>query len=317
MSSVRVGILCDPFDPVNAAHITLCRSAITDRKLDSVFLILQDPEGTSCTASRTDRWRMLTASCAVDKSLVPVDASAFSGELKHKYKAAKLISLFLPSDTDRSLCPSVTEYCDALGLYGRVPTLENAPSHLEKLFSALNPHRFAHSLAVAAESRILALRYGVDPVKAEEAGLLHDCAKCLPLSDMQKIVLEGGISAEAEVLASGGLLHSLAGALLAHSLYNIDDPEILSAIEFHNTGCPGMSKLSMVVCLADYIEPNRDSFPCLEETRRLAQTSLEKALLFSLENTTDHVLSKGRWLHPRTQETIRWLRTLTAVTLPD
>lgn len=317
MSSVRVGVLYDPFDPVNTGHITFCRSAISGRKLDRVLLILQDPEGSSCGASRTDRWRMLTASCAVDKSLVPVDTPALSSALKHKFNADKLITLSLPSESDCSLCPSVAEYCDALGLYGRVPTLKNASSHLEKLFSALNPHRFAHSLAVAAECRRLAMRFGVDPVKAEEAGLLHDCAKCLPLSDMQKLVLDGGIPAETEVLASGGLLHSLAGVLLARSLYGIDDPDILSAIEYHNTGRAGMSKLAMVVCLADYIEPNRDPFPNLEETRRLAGISLEKALLFSLENTMDHVLSRGRWLHPRTQETVQWLRTLPAVTLPD
>ena len=78
-----------------------------------------------------------------------------------------------------------------------------------------------------------------------------------------------------------------------------------------------MSKLAMVVCLADYIEPNRDSFPGLEETRRLAEVSLERALLLSLENTMDHVLSKGRWLHPRTSEAVRWLRTLPAVSAPD
>ena len=317
MASVRVGVLLDAFDPVCTGHIALCRAALRSEKLDRVVLVLREPEDAPCAVSRADRWRMLTAACAADKALVPADGAALGSSLKKDFKADKIVRLSLPGDHDPSLCPSVAEYCDALGLYGRVPTVERAADHLDKLFPALNPHRFAHSLAVAAESRRLALRFGADPVRAEEAGLLHDCAKCLPLPEMQRAALEGGMAAGPEVLASGALLHSLAGAVLARSLYGVTDPEELLAIEYHNTGFPGMSKLAMVVCLADYIEPNRDSFPGLEETRRLAEVSLERALLLSLENTMDHVLSKGRWLHPRTSEAVRWLRTLPAVSAPD
>ena len=71
-----------------------------------------------------------------------------------------------------------------------------------------------------------------------------------------------------------------------------------------------MSRLSMCVCLADFIEPNRESFPLLEEVRRLAGSSLEKALLLSLEGTAEHVRSKGKYLHPQTLNTITWLKSL-------
>ncbi|MBQ1366050.1 MAG: hypothetical protein IIY60_09575, partial [Clostridia bacterium] len=63
----------------------------------------------------------------------------------------------------------------------------------------------------------------------------------------------------------------------------------------------------------DVIEPNREPFPGLEDVRALAEVSLEKALLLSLEDVVAHVSSKGRTLHPRTLGTIEWLKTLPAV----
>ena len=88
------------------------------------------------------------------------------------------------------------------------------------------------------------------------------------------------------------------------------DPKVLDAIRYHNTGCAGMSRLSMCVCLADSIEPLRKSYPLLDQVRALSETSLERALLLSLEGTAAYVSSHNWFLHPRTQETIRWLKTL-------
>ena len=91
------------------------------------------------------------------------------------------------------------------------------------------------------------------------------------------------------------------------------DPAVLEAIAYHNTGHAGMSRLAMCVCLADFMEPNRESYPLLEEVRRLAEHSLEQALLLSLEGTAEYVCSRGKYLHPRTQETIAWLKTLPGI----
>lgn len=88
------------------------------------------------------------------------------------------------------------------------------------------------------------------------------------------------------------------------------DPDVLEAISYHNTGYPGMTRLDMCVCLSDSIEPLREPYPLLEEVRALAESSLERALLLSLERTADYVLSRGRYLHPRTRDTIAWLKTI-------
>ena len=121
-----------------------------------------------------------------------------------------------------------------------------------------NPHRYRHTIGVRYTSICLAMRYGEDLTKASYAGLLHDCAKhmsgekllekCrshhLPVSDMEA--------------KNPFLLHGRVGAWLAGHRYGVEDPEILSAIEWHTTGKPDMTLLEKIVFTADYIEPGRD-----------------------------------------------------------
>ena len=206
----------------------------------------------------------------------------------------------------------VREYCRCKGLYGFPGKLEHADLWIDRLFSSLKPGRFAHSLSVADTARKLAEIHGEDPLRAEQAGLLHDCAKYYPLDKMQKIAAEHSLTDDRSFLESGALLHSLVGAQVAEEQYGMTDPAVLEAIRYHNTGCVGMSRLAMCVCLADSIEPLRKSYPLLDKVRALSEQSLERALLLSLEGTADYVKSRGKYLHPRTKETIRWLRNLTA-----
>ena len=185
-----------------------------------------------------------------------------------------------------------------------------SPRWAGRLSSSLKPGRFAHSLSVAYESRRLARLHGIDPLKAEQAGLLHDCAKGLPLPEMQQIAAAHSLTDDPEILSSGALLHSLVGSWVAREDYGMEDPDVLEAISYHNTGFPGMTRLDMCVCLSDSIEPLRASYPRLEQIRALAESSLERALLLSLESTAEYVVSRGKYLHPRTRETIAWLRSL-------
>lgn len=204
----------------------------------------------------------------------------------------------------------VREYCGVKGLYGMTGRLPQAEDWLDKLFAALTVKRFAHTLAVAYTARQLARANGLDPHKAEIAGLLHDCAKCLPLKDMQAISRDNSLTGDESLMESGNLLHSVTGAYLAASHYGVTDPEILRAISCHTTGKPFMSRLDMAVYLADKIEPTRADYPLLNKVRLLAQLSLEKALLTSLEGTAKYVKKGGKALHPTTLETLEWLRTL-------
>ena len=188
----------------------------------------------------------------------------------------------------------------------------------QKLEKNLSASRYQHTLGVAYTAACLAMRYGEDPEKALTAGLLHDCAKCYSLPEMQKIARKHDLTEDHEFLESASLLHSVVGAWTARKKYGMNDPEVLEAIRYHNTGCAGMSPLAMCVCLADFIEPNREPFPGLDEVRNLSSVSLERALLLSLELVAQHVRSGGRSLHPRTLGAIDWLRSLPAVqSAPD
>ena len=243
------------------------------------------------------------------EKLFPVAVFSFiiiSLVIQEDISLAKQVMSFPGIDADLACNKQVQE---ALSLLESEPLRDpRAPRWVGKLAASLKPGRFAHSLSVAWMSRRLAHVHGLDPLKAEQAGLLHDCAKCLPLDEMQRIAVDHSLTDDPELLASGALLHSVVGSWVAREDYGMTDPDVLEAISYHNTGYPGMTRLDMCVCLSDSIEPLREAYPRLEQIRALAETSLERALLLSLEGTADFVTSRGKFLHPRTQNTIAWLK---------
>ena len=169
----------------------------------------------------------------------------------------------------------------------------------KKLESVLKPSRYVHTLGVAETARRLAQRYGVDPAKAELAGLLHDCAKCLPAKQLRKMVEENIPDADASELETVSVLHAPAGVVLAAEEYGVKDREILSAIRRHTLGNRQMSALDALIYTADFIEPNREMFDGLEEARQLAETDLYAAMCKCAELTNVHVKKMGHEPHQR------------------
>lgn len=334
MSKRVIGVIVDSFDPVLSVHISAARHALEEGRVSLVCFCLAGASGFS---SYEDRRRMLVAACSEDRRFLPVfpgpAAVAPGGSvdlpslLNEELGDARIVPLETRNPSAgpvsvqtevSSASPSgllnhaVREYISCLGLYGCESPVPGAPCWIPKLFDALKPRRFAHSLAVAGEAKKLARIHGLDILRAEQAGLLHDCAKSVPLSDMQALAREHGLTEDPGFLASTALLHSLVGAYLARAEYGMEDPEVLDAVRYHNTGMAGMSRLAMCVCLADSIEPLRDPYPFLAEARALSIVSLEKALLLSLERTSEYVRSQGKALHPRTLSAISWLKSLPA-----
>ena len=114
-----------------------------------------------------------------------------------------------------------------------------------------------HTIGVAYTSVCLAMRYGEDLHKAELAGLLHDCAKCIPDDIKLDKCKRNNIPITKAQEQSPSLLHAKLGAFIAADHYRIKDQDILNAIENHTTGRPAMSLLEKIVFVADYIEPRR------------------------------------------------------------
>lgn len=206
--------------------------------------------------------------------------------------------------------PQVEEYIRVKGLYGCEKSFPDASQLYSKLRSGLSDKRLVHSLLVAHTARHLARIHGINEERAALAGLLHDCAKCYPLSSMQRIARENRLLLDRETLQSGNLLHGPVGAAVAEKEYGISDPNVLSAIRCHTTGKVGMLPIDMIVFLSDKIEPSRRSYPALEAVKALAQEDLAKALLHSMNSTLEYVRSQNTDPHPMTQQVADWLKRI-------
>lgn len=210
----------------------------------------------------------------------------------------------------QELEPQVMEYIRVIGLYGLPPSPENGAFLYGKLKQTLSDRRLLHSLLVAFTARRLAKLHHLDETVAATAGLLHDCAKCMPLSQLQLIAKERRLLLDKETLQSENLLHGPVGAVIAETEYGVSDPNILSAIACHTTGKVGMLPLDMVLFLADKIEPSRRMYPELENVRSLADHSVIAAMRASLLSTLSYVNGQRMMPHPATQRVADWLGRL-------
>ena len=124
----------------------------------------------------------------------------------------------------------------------------------KKLSKYLDEDRFQHTMGVMYTSACLAMVHGYDIKDAQVAGLLHDCAKCIPNKKKLKMCSEHNIPVSDFERSHPFLLHSRLGAYIAHEKYGIDNQEILSAINYHTTGRREMSLLEKIIYIADYID---------------------------------------------------------------
>ena len=176
---------------------------------------------------------------------------------------------------------------------------EKRKLYIQYLENRVPEKRFLHSLGVAKTAVYLAEKYGADPVKAEIAGLLHDCSKGLSYPEMVDAARAFGMTPDQWQLHSPELLHPYVSAFFAQKDLGIEDEEVLCAITRHMCGHPEMTVLDAVVNLADYIEPTR-SYPDVEEMRQMAEDSLFDTLRECLGRTMILTIRSGNITHPDT-----------------
>ena len=92
------------------------------------------------------------------------------------------------------------------------------------------PKRFVHTQGVEYTAAALAMRYGEDVERAQVAGLLHDCAKCMENDKLLSACEKHHIPVTDVERRNPYLLHAKVGSYLAKKEYKVEDPEILSAI---------------------------------------------------------------------------------------
>ena len=156
----------------------------------------------------------------------------------------------------------------------------------------LSEKRYTHTKNVKKMAVKLAKRWGADPEKAALAAILHDAAKELPRERQLQIFEENAIIAENAPSRPSPVWHGIAAAILCETEWDVQDPEVLSAIRCHTTGKPGMSLLDKIIYLADMTSAER-SFPGVEALRREAFEDLDRAMLHALKRSIDFVKEKG------------------------
>lgn len=176
----------------------------------------------------------------------------------------------------------------------------------KKMEKSLDNGRFEHTLGVTYTAACLAMRYDVDITKAQIAGLLHDCAKCLTNEKKLAICKKHNIQMNEAELANPQLLHAKVGSFLAMEDFDIHDQDIINAILNHTTGRPGMSMLEKIIYIADYIEPGRKQAPNLSEIRKAAFEDLDGALLMILNDTLQYLKSTGSQVDTMTERTYEY-----------
>ena len=178
----------------------------------------------------------------------------------------------------------------------------------KKLSKDLSDDRYEHTIGVADTAFALALRYGADSEKAYLAGLLHDCAKCLDNDKKMELCKKYGVELTEVERENPFLIHAKLGAVLAKEKYDIDDPEIASAIAYHTTGKAGMTLLEKIIFSADYIEPGRKDIPGLKEIRECIFNDFDRAVYLIYEGTLRHLKNKDQIIDDTSLEAFEYYK---------
>lgn len=187
---------------------------------------------------------------------------------------------------------------------------ENIEDITDKLKKKLTPGRFTHTMGVAYTAACMAMRFGEDMEKAYIAGLLHDCAKCIPDEEKIRRCEENKIEITASERVNPSLLHAKLGAWYAWHKYDVHDDAICSAIRYHTTGRPYMTTLEKIIFVADYIEPNRNKAPNLEKIRRICFENLDEGVCVVAHAILDYLDEGKNEVDDATAKTYEYYNTI-------
>ena len=186
----------------------------------------------------------------------------------------------------------------------------NFPKLEKKLKKYMDEERFIHTQGVMYTACALAMCHNADMNQARLAGLLHDCAKCIPNSKKLKICQRENIPVSAAEEASPDLLHAKLGVYTSKEKYGVTDREVRQAVRYHTTGRPEMTLLEKIIYIADYIEPGRDKAPNLPTVRRLAFQDLDETMYVILKDTLEYLEHGSGTIDATTRQACRYYEEL-------
>ncbi len=197
---------------------------------------------------------------------------------------------------DGLVTPAVAAYIERERLY----YIEGA----KKSLSLQKPTRLAHSIRVAELCAKRGVGLGIPERQAIAAGLMHDCAKCLPETSPY---LAGFVLPDEWGPVPPSVFHQFAGGFVAERHLGVADRDLLNAITYHTSGRAGMSDLEKLVFLADMVEEERN-YEGVDELRTLFWKDIDECLERALCETIAFVKSKGGEVYPLTEIAYQYIK---------
>ena len=162
------------------------------------------------------------------------------------------------------------------------------------------PFREEHIISTRELAVKIAKKYNIDIVKTSIAALCHDLGKRYKDEEMKKIIFECDNKKYPNYI-TGALLHARVSSIIAQNEFNINDKEILSAIESHTVGHGHMSMLEKIIYVSDYLEPTR-KIEIANKIREKIFIDFDSAFLEVVLESINFVLSKKQYLSDKTIE---------------
>ena len=159
--------------------------------------------------------------------------------------------------------------------------------------ASLSRPRLHHSREVARLASELCDRFHADEEKGYIAGIAHDLARELSISEMLILAESDGLPLRDWEKANPLLLHGRAAAAILTKHTGYTDAETLQAVRDHVTGRGTMGPISRIVFAADFLEPTRE-FVSPEFRRRTLSLSLNEMVLAVLDRKLHFVRAASK-----------------------
>lgn len=176
----------------------------------------------------------------------------------------------------------------------------------QRLKKTLSKERYQHSIRVMKKAIEYAKIYDIEEEKAKITALAHDMAREMSKEDSRKYICDNNLPKDLLEEINFPLIHGAIAADICKKEYQFTD-DMINAIFYHTTGRKNMSNLEKIIYLADKNEEGRN-YLGLEEQRKLATQSLDKAMIAALIGSIKHCQKNYSDININSLEALRHLQ---------
>lgn len=173
--------------------------------------------------------------------------------------------------------------------------------------SAVSESRYEHSVRTAETCAKLCRKYGLDEKTGYLAGIAHDMCKKLDAETMMEMASRDGMPISELEKNNVSLLHGRAAAVLIQEKFGVTDPEVVEAIAWHTFGKVGGCDLSLLLFVADKIEPGRDHINEAYK-KSIKDLTLRQLVYKVVSESAEYLLKKGKKVAPETEDLLAYLK---------